>query len=1398
MVNRFPSKILPFLMLLFSPIAELVAQEGNIKFTHLTINEGLLHNRVFDILQDKDGFIWVATKDGLNKFDGYDFIEYKPVNSHGLSAHRSEAHALLEDLNGNIWIGESNGLRLFDKSNEAFISLESYANSSLISDAYITAIRADQHHNLWIASFNGLTRLDIKTNTFDSFEPKPENGIAYIRIRSLYIDSEDIIWIGYDNGLQRFDPQKEEFLRLPEPIHNNPLLKLNSIRKINQDANGNFWFGTESSGLFYYNVKQGELKQYVNQENDNSLPSNIIREVFHASENEVWIGTREGLSIFDVKENRFANYRYDKYDENGLSHNSIWRIMRDNAGSIWMGTYAGGLNIYHPGNSNFNHIKEQVDDHIGVNHRVISSIVQDSEGALWIGTEGGGLNYIDRTRGSQAYFDVKNTQEGIVSNNIKALAKDSADNLWIGTYNGLSYYDRQNQKFKKIFPLLDSDTLENKQIYSLATDPGGVWIGTNGAGLIFRDHAGQYQQMGHIPSDSQTISSNYVSSLLNTDTENLWVGTYRGLNLFNKQKGTFQHFLNDPNNLNSISNDVILGLFQDSRNWLWIGTDGGGLNVYDPVNEIFYLVAERDGLANNVVYAIEEDKEGNIWVSTNRGLSKIFMDSAAVSLPIAQLNIQNYTVADGLQSNQFMMGAKEKGKGGELFFGGINGVTTFFPQHIVQNLTPPKAVLTDFLIHNKPVDFRQEGAPLSKPIIQTEHIVLTHDQASITFRFAALNFVNPGKNRYAYRLEGFANNDQWNFVEDQRSATFTNLEAGDYIFMVKAANNDGVWNDIPTQVKLTVLPPYWKTWWAYTIYALFIIFLLYVFYNFSQKNAKLKNKLLFDQLTHDKEQELNQQKLRFFTNISHEIKTPLTLILAPLEKLIKMNEGNNKVANQLMLMQRNGDRLIRLINQLLDFRKFETGNVKLTAAEGDIVKFSREVFIAFEVYTHQKALEMRFSTEREEIIAWFDRDKLEKILYNLLSNAIKFTPEGGQISVNIKLGYDHKEDNDITPPSHVVLEIIDNGLGIPSENIGKIFDRYNHFDSSNTNLFGTGIGLSYSKGLVELHHGELSVVSQRATGGNNGHTCFTIKLPLGRQHLADDEIILNFKSSDDIHSYTEGVFPAEPHIQAKKKEVLKNTDNKAPVMLVVEDNLDVRKLVAGNFEADFEIHEAADGEQGLALAKEVIPDIIISDVMMPRMSGIAFCKEIKTDHRTSHIPVILLTARTPLIFKLEGLEIGADDYITKPFNLHFLEARVWNLLDSRQKLKERYRKEFFLQPKDVALNSPDELFLEKVIKFIEDNMAETALNVEELGKEIGMSRITLYRKIKGLTGQTVVEFIRSFRLKRAAQLLAQNHLQVNEISYMVGFQDVDYFRKCFKEQFGYTPTEVAKGKMVID
>ena len=724
-----------------------------------------------------------------------------------------------------------------------------------------------------------------------------------------------------------------------------------------------------------------------------------------------------------------------------------------------------------------------------------------------------------------------------------------------------------------------------------------------------------------------------------------------------------------------------------------------------------------------------------------------------------------------------------KDDNGALFFGGINGISYFDPYQITVNIYKPPVVFTDFLIRNKPVSLNDKNSPLKNQINETDQITLTHDQGFISFKFAALNYINPDKNQYAYKMEGFSGDEAWHYVGSQRMATYTNLNAGTYIFKVKAANNDGLWNNSLKTIKLIVLPPWWKTWWAYLIYALLIGLLLYAFYYYSLKTARLKNELVFEHLSHEKDQELSQRKLTFFTNISHEIKTPLTLILAPLENLVGLNEGNNKTQNQLMLMQRNGERLIRLINQLLDFRKFESGNMNLQAAEGNIVRFVNEVFIAFEAYAKSKKISFKFNSKQEEIKVFFDRDKLEKILYNLLSNALKFTPEGGKIVLHIKT------DND-----SVFIEVEDNGQGIPDQNINKIFECFNHFSDPRFSVHGTGIGLSFSKGLVELHHGKLTVKSAVATEEVNGYTCFTVQLPLGSQHLKPAEINPDFKDSENIAQYYQLGSNPEQSFTYKPKTALENTDQ--PIMLIVEDNVDVLNFIAHIFTDKYKVYTALNGLKGWETAIEIIPDIIISDVMMPEMNGTVLCNKIKSDIRTSHIPVILLSARTPLIFKIEGLETGADDYITKPFSVNILEARVRNLIESRKKLRDRYSKEISLQPQNVAITSPDEKFLSKVMLFIEANLAEPTLTVEELGKEIGMSRATLYRKMKALTNQTAIEFIRGVRLKRAAQLLAQNKFNVSEVAYMVGFMDVDYFRKCFKEQFGFTPKEYTEHSKV--
>ncbi|MDR6783229.1 ligand-binding sensor domain-containing protein/signal transduction histidine kinase/AraC-like DNA-binding protein [Pedobacter africanus] len=1354
----------------FLTLMTLIAQASfgqDPSFKRLTINDGLSQNTAFCILQDKTGFIWIGTEDGLNKYDGYDFTIYKHENNDKKSLSNSQINALCEDRAENLWIGTSKGLNLLDRDTESFNTL---------SNDFITSLLYDSRGNLWMGTFDGLKRYDYQNKKIISYKPAGNNFNGGNKVQTIFEDKNSMLWISIGNDLKCFDPVVKRFLSLPEGIKNNITLRKSNVRTIKQDFYGNYWFGTESSGLYKFNPQNSTLINYRHNVNDsNSLPVNVVRVLFPAARDELWIGTRDGLSIMNLQTERFVNYRYNPYDPKTLSHNSIRDIVKDRAGNIWIGTYAGGLNILSSGSNNFSYIGEQAGRKPGLSHRVVSSILKAGKGAFWIGTEGGGLNYVDRKRGIYNSYVINSKQQNIV----KSLAKDENHGLWIGNYDGLGYLNTSSGQFTN-YEIAENDAKpENKQVYALAVDGDGLWLGTDGRGLKYRDKNGRITTYTNNPENKQSVSGNIIITLLKAPDGNLWIGTETGLSLFDKRKNTFKQFVNRPEDPYSLSHNTVLALFSDHKKRLWIGTEGGGLNLYDKGK--FYAITNKSGLANSVIHGIREDRAGNLWLSTNKGLSRIRFNNLALPIKPEMVEVMNYTVADGLQSNQFASGAAETGDDGELLFGGINGVTTFFPEKIVRNSFKPKVVITDFLIKNNPVPINTKHSPLKKTIGETDQLTLTHDQAFITFKFAALNFVNPEKNQYAYKLDGFYDDD-WHFVGNQRTATYTNLDAGKYTFMIKAANNDGIWNNEIRKLQITVLPPWWETWWAYLIYATVIGLLLYAFYYYSVKTAKLKNDLAFEHQSHEKDQELAQRKLSFFTNISHEIKTPLTLILAPIDKLLGLNEGNNKIQNQLMLMQRNGERLLRLINQLLDFRKFESGSMQLQSAEGNVVRFMKEILIAFEPYASHRRIRLKLIAEQQSIRAWFDRDKLEKVMYNLLSNSLKFTAEGGQVLVRVR-----------TDEGKLLIQVEDDGIGISPQHIHKIFEQFNHFDDDNANTNGTGIGLAFSKGLIELHHGSITVQSTMAGPQQKGMTLFSILLPLGNAHLSPEEMISNYKNSENIAGYKEAEVPAASRqaIERRKQHVLNAIDKERLILLIVEDNPDVRQFIAGHFETEFEIHQAENGNKGLELATELIPDIIISDVMMPGMDGIALCSNIKSDTRTSHIPIILLTARTPLIYKIEGYETGADDYITKPFNLNMLEARVWNLLDSRLKLRERYRKEISLQPKNVAITSPDEKFLEKAMAYIEQNISEPSLSVEELGKEVGMSRVTLYRKIKALTDQTAIEFIRSIRLKRAAQLLEQNKLNVNEVAYMVGFQDIDYFRRCFKEQFGYTPKEYA-------
>ena len=1370
---------LKIFLLLIAPI--LVFGQNQIRFKNLTIDDGLSQNTVFCIFQDSRDFIWIGTEDGLNRYDGYEFRTFKNELNNPQSLQNNQVNVIFEDSSHNLLIGTADGFSIFDRRSETFTNLNtSFNQKELLTSDFITSIIKDNQARIWVGTYDGLKLYNPSSKKFIRYSEINENS-SINKVQTLYKDRSNNIWVSIGNDLKYFDPDKKKFIPLPNVLKNNKQLLKSMIRVIREDKQGNIWFGTEQAGLFFYNLEANTCKNYFhNSLTQNSLPVNVVRDIFFDNDNKVWVGTRKGLSILDPEKETFTTYNYEKANPESLTHMSVLSMMKDNAGSIWVGTYAGGINIHSIFNSNFYKIGEKIGSYGVLNNRVISSILVEENEALWVGTEGGGLNYIDRNRKVNRYFPLPNDEGRISDNIIKSLAKSANGNLWIGGFDGLYYFDVKNESFKRINIKDEKLYQGRKQIYSLLSDGDRLWIGTNGGGLVFWDGFKKFETFMTVPENPNTINGNNVIAIAKDPDGDIWIGTERGLNYYSIKDKSFTRYYHQSENRSSISSNNITSIFIDSKDRIWVGTRGGGLNLFDKKKQSFKTINEDDGIANNVIRAINEDENGNLWISSNKGVSKLSLGTSNGS-DVRVKKINNYTIIDGLQSNQFLSNSTAKGQSGELFFGGINGINSFFPKRMIRNMFKPHIVFTEFLVRSKPMKVGEVDSPLKESINENRNIVLEYNQNYITFKYAALNFINSQKNMYAYKLEGFLN-DEWHYVGNQRTATYTNLPAGDYLFKVKATNNDGIWSDEIASVHIMILPPFWKTWWAYLSYILVIAGLLYFYYYNSLETAKLKNQLMYEHMNRDKEQELAQNKLSFFTNISHEIITPLTLILAPLEKLINTNAGNNILQNQLILMQRNSERLIRLITQLLDFRKFEAGRMTLQATESDIVGFVKEIAAAFESYANSSNVSLKVIAENTSIPAWFDRDKFEKILYNLLSNAFKFINEGGEVIITISEIIQERKKKIIK------IEVEDNGTGISEQNLPHIFNQFNHFDDTGNRLGGTGIGLAFTKDLVQLHHGDIFVESIQAKDMNAGYTKFTVIIPISLQHLGKNEIIQ--KDSEDISSYYDSV---NPLLQTEKQKdfVIKGLQDQPLIMLIVEDNNDLLHFLQSHFNKDFEVHLAADGKDGLSKALKLIPDIIISDVMMPYFSGTVLCSELKSDSRTSHIPVILLTARTPAIFKIEGFKTGADDYITKPFNLGILEARIWNLLESRKKLRERFSREVTLKPFNVPIASPDEKFLEKVMEYIQDNISEPTLSVDELGKVVNMNRVTLYRKIKALTNQTTIEFMRNVRLDRAAQLLERNQFNVNEVAYMIGFTSVDYFRKMFKDKFGCTPTEYA-------
>ncbi|WP_157687523.1 hybrid sensor histidine kinase/response regulator [Pedobacter psychrophilus] len=1255
---------------------------GDIKFKHLTIDNGLSQNTVTTIFQDHKGLIWIGTWDGLNKYDGYNFEIYRNDGRNPKSLSDNKVNAIFEDKKQKLWVGTTSGLNLFDRDLEEFKSFPNERNKSYA----VSSIVEDTNGIIWLGTDEGVKYLDPSIGKIKDLAFKnSQNGDS--RVQSLYIDKGNLLWIGKFAGLLFYDISKR---KLVSPYPNLQQAVKNSwIRTVKYQKDGSFWLATEADGVLHYKSNK-EIDYYSVK---NGLLSNTIRDILIVNEREIWIGTKFGLSILNPFSNGIKNYTYKKDEDSqiSLSQASIRSLFKDKKGNIWLGTYSGGINLVYNFQENFSYKGHAKEDVSKLSNKEVNSIFEEPDKNVWLATDGGGLNYWNRKLNTIAVY--KYGKDHSIFNTVKTIHQDAEDRniLWLSTGGGVLKFNKNSHLFEPFNFINNFNLPAFIHQYVFEDSNYGLWIGTNFGGLYLFKNGQKIKFYNNQTNKKDYLNSNIITAL-KSDKNGLWIGNRgAGLNYLDYKTGKITSYVYNKKNPSSLSSNNILCLYKDSKGRLWIGTDGGGLNYYDSVSKQFLTLNKSNGLFNNTINAIIEDQSGALWLSTNGGLFKVKTKITPNPLKFEDLKIVNYTVEDGLQSNQFLSNSVFRGLGNELFFGGINGLSTFFPNQLSVNNNKPNIIFTELSILGRSVTIGENNI-LEKSIDETEEIVLPYDKASFTIKFSLLNYVHPDKNKYAFILEGFAN-DTWHYVNDQRQATYTNLNPGTYTFKVKAANNSGVWTEKSRTLIIKVLPPWYKTWWAYTIYAVIFLLLLYLFYSYTKYKERLKSKITYEQYVAKQERELAEQKLSFFIKISHEIKTPITMILAPLQKLLSAHENNPVWYDHLNIMNKSGQRLLNLIDQLLDVRGFDAAQTNLKAAKGNMVRFLKEIVVISSNLSKEKNIDLSFSSSEESVETWFDRDKMEKVIYNILSNAIKYTPEYGEI--NVKVEKLHLEQT-------VLISITDNGSGISSERIPTIFTALKHEDSMLNNISGTGIGLAFAKELVDLHHGEISVESTPSSNGVNGFTCFKVKLPLGNSHLQKSEIADNYLQTENINNYKDYKLNRQRNFEDLQNKIKSNHGVEKLSMLIVEDNIDVRNFLVNHFKSEFEVYIAENGRIGYEEALKNIPEVIISDVMMPEMDGVELCKLLKENINTSHIPIVLLTARSPLLFKLQGLENGADEYISKPFNLDLLEVKVWSLILNRQKMQSRFQKQVLLEPTNTLISSFDDVFIERIIKYIEE------------------------------------------------------------------------------------------------
>ena len=1353
---------------------------------------GLSQSTVTAIEQDYKGYLWFGTSHGLNRYDGVGFTIYEHEVGDSTSLGNSTVRCIFEDSKQNLWIGTyGGGLNRYDRAQDRFIRYEAKPGTpGTLSDNAVNAIFEDSDSVLWIGTESGgLNRFDYQSGQFEVFKHTPENvhSLSNNYVNALSETDDGLLVVGtWGGGVNLMDRNTKQFTRFTHDPNNPGSISDNVVTTIFKGPTGKVWIGTHKginllvkgfAGRFSFDRQLSDVLNF-----EQPAPTTILS-IREDTRGRLWVGTEnEGLYICYPLSGYFRHHVYQPGGNQGISSNSIWSIFEDKVGTIWLGTFNKGLNKLDPYQRKFEHYLQNPYHKNSLSHNIVSCFTEDNSGNIWVGTDGGGLNQFDRKNGTFRAFEYQPNAPSSLSNNaVIAAITDSKGQLWFGTWGGgINLYNPATEQFSHWVHLPGQpNSISGDNIADIFEDKQKrIWIAAFRSGVdVYDRNTGQFTHLIHQKGSNTTISSNSARVITQDHNGNIWIGTEGGgLNKIaytDSLHYTVTVYRHSQSEQGSISNDIVISLYEDKHQNLWIGTQDG-LNLYNAENDNFTQYRVEDGLPGNLIYGIQEDGQGNLWLSTNQGIARY---------NIRKNEVKTYHVADGLQASEFVKGAYYKSSKGELYFGGVNGFNVFHPAAVQENPHAPKVYITGIKIFNKTVNpSEKRGAILKAHITETAKLVLPHDENVFSFKFAALNYSQPSRNQFAYKLEGY--DDNWHEIGTRNTAYYTKVPPGNYVFRVMGSNNDGVWNRQGTSIDIKITPPWWATMWAYALYTIAVMGMLLWTRQAIINRERLKSNLKLEHMELMKMQEMDQIKSRFFANISHEFRTPLTLILGPLRQM-QHGEFEGDPKNQFRVMARNAERLLRLINQLLDLSKLGAGSMKLQVEHGDIIRYLKPLVGSFGSFSSKQCINYEYNYAEKGIMAYFDKQKLEQIVINLLSNAFKFTPENGKIIFTIAPGHSHTEG--------VVITVKDSGIGIPNTELSHIFDRFYQVDSRHSSFQqGTGIGLSVTKELVELHHGNIKVESKEGTG-----TTFTVWLPTSRDSYTASEIVAQNQVDDSQAPMLENV----ESIVDKKRPVERTNingetheDNKfeeLPIILIVEDNSDLRAYICEYLEPNYRLLEADEGQKAFDLAVKHVPDLIISDLMMPGMNGLELCNKIKTEEKTSHIPFLMITAKAGVEDKMAGYETGADYYITKPFNSKLLELSIRNIIKSREVLRKQMEdaKPFQLAPKNVKLTSADETFLTKALECVEKHISNSEFTVEHFNKEMGMSRMQSYRKLKALTGKSVNEFIRSMRLKRAAQLIQQKQLTIAEVTYEVGFNDLQYFRHCFKKQFGVNPSE---------